>query len=112
IYLKRSADRGQTWDAGTLAVDRVPGDLNVQAPALCMLPGGVAADGLSACPLFQQYDHDAVRLGRPGLHVDETHGYLAAQPGPVAPGRRAQPAPPEQRPAAAALSRRQRRSAH
>src|SRR5690554_2962466 len=40
IYLKRSADRGQTWDAGTLAVDCVPGDLNVQAPALCMLPGG------------------------------------------------------------------------
>lgn len=40
IYTARSVDRGLTWHAGTLAVDRAPDDLNVQAPALCLLPGG------------------------------------------------------------------------
>lgn len=41
IYLKRSFDQGATWDAGTLAIDVEPGDVNTQAPALCLLPSGV-----------------------------------------------------------------------
>jgi len=40
IYVSRSTDRGRTWDDAKLAIDRAPGDLNVQAPALCLLPSG------------------------------------------------------------------------
>jgi sialidase-1 len=40
IYAKYSYDQGITWRDERLLVDVVPGDLNVQAPALCHLPTG------------------------------------------------------------------------
>ena len=40
IFSKVSHDRGLTWEEERMLVDTLPGDLNVQAPALCMLPSG------------------------------------------------------------------------
>ncbi|HHW09773.1 MAG TPA: exo-alpha-sialidase [Firmicutes bacterium] len=40
IYAKYSYDQGLTWQDERLLVDVAPGDLNVQAPALCRLPTG------------------------------------------------------------------------
>ena len=40
IYAKTSADGGQRWGDERLLVDVAPGDLNVQAPALCRLCSG------------------------------------------------------------------------
>lgn len=35
-----SADGGRSWSGHRLLVDVEPGDVNVHAPALCLLPGG------------------------------------------------------------------------
>lgn len=40
IYAKRSRDGGLTWTDERMLVDAAAGDNNVQAPALCVLPGG------------------------------------------------------------------------
>jgi sialidase-1 len=40
IFSKISHDRGLTWGQERMLVDALPDDLNVQAPALCMLPSG------------------------------------------------------------------------
>jgi sialidase-1 len=40
IYAKTSADGGVTWADERMLVDVAPGDVNVQAPALCLLPSG------------------------------------------------------------------------
>lgn len=40
IYMKQSKDGGLTWEKERMIVDVVEGDLNVQAPALCLLPSG------------------------------------------------------------------------
>jgi sialidase-1 len=46
IWSKTSSDGGLTWENPRLVVDALPGDLNVQAPALLQLPSG---DLLLAC---------------------------------------------------------------
>ena len=40
IFSKTSHDGGLTWEEERMLVDTLPGDLNVQAPALYMLPSG------------------------------------------------------------------------
>ena len=40
IYAKNSLDGGLTWQGERMLVDAAPGDVNVQAPALCLLPSG------------------------------------------------------------------------
>src|SRR5438132_128746 len=40
IFSKISRDGGLTWGEERMLVDAAPGDLNVQAPALCRLPSG------------------------------------------------------------------------
>lgn len=40
IFSKTSSDGGLTWEKERMLVDSLPGDMNVQAPALCMLPSG------------------------------------------------------------------------
>ena len=40
IYAKDSLDGGLTWARERMLVDVAPGDLNVQAPALCLMPSG------------------------------------------------------------------------
>jgi sialidase-1 len=40
IYSKTSSDGGLTWHDERMLIDIEPGNLNVQAPALCLLPSG------------------------------------------------------------------------
>ena len=64
IFSKISHDGGLNWGEERILVDALPGDLNVQAPALCMLPSGellliclrAHSEGSTSMCLFRSQD--------------------------------------------------------